>query len=180
MPGSAGLKALLRELLLNRNKNSHLSVLILERRKSIYWIMIGWWLKLETVLYYRASHSAYSLSSCSPPPFFFLFSCFLFLGWHFRVSALLPGQLFQKKEERWEVELMNTVINSAFDFVFKLYMFPVYLIVNSRFVCAWSHCWCTFDSLFSKREESRKFRTGERPLKVLGQFYILLYVYVYI
>lgn len=98
------------------------------------WLMT---LKLETVLYYRASHSAYSLSSCSPPPlFFFLFSCFLFLGWHFRVSALLPDQLFQKKEERWEVELMSTVINLAFELVFKVYMFPICLTVHERSVCA--------------------------------------------
>lgn len=70
------------------------------------------------------------------PLFFFLFSCFLFLRWHFRVSALLPDQLFQKKEERWEVELMSTVSNLPSEFVFKVYMFPIYLIAGERSVFA--------------------------------------------
>lgn len=132
MPGSAALKALLGKLLLNRNKNSHWSVLLLERKNSIYWIMIGWWLWSWRQFYITELLTLLILSVPVPPHplFFFLFSCFLFLGWHFRVSALLPDQQFQKKEERWEVELMSTVSNLLFEFVFKVYMFPICLTVN--------------------------------------------------
>jgi len=70
------------------------------------------------------------LSVPVPPPLFFFFPLFsfLFLGWHFRVSAVLAGQLFEKrkKEERWEVELMNT--NSLlFNWLLSAYVQNLYV-----------------------------------------------------